>query len=174
MNAAHLHLILNHLPIFLVLSGIGLLAYGILKNSKPFTRLSLYVIIASAIFTFATMQTGENAEDIVEEIPAVEHDIIEHHEEAAETASIIVYLVGLLALISLYSDYSNHSFKKIVQIATLVGALTAAGFLIHTAYEGGEIRHPEAYGSIDVSIEEAETKLIYNYGSMLIGVDNTI
>lgn len=147
MNATHLHLILNHLPIFLVLFSSGLLAYGIIKNEKTFTRLSLSLIIIASILTYATVQTGENAEDLVEDIASVDHDDIEHHEEAGETASKIVYVLGVFAIIGLYSEYSNKSFKKPVHIVTLILALVAGGFLIHTAYEGGMIRHPEAYSN---------------------------
>jgi len=147
MNPAHLHLIINHLPIFLVLFSSGLLAYGVLKDAKTFTRLSLTLIIIASVLTYVTVESGENAEDLVEDIASVDHDTIEHHEEAGETASKIVYVLGVFAIIGLYSEYSNKSFKKPVHIVTLIIALVAGGFLIHTAYEGGMIRHPEAYSS---------------------------
>jgi len=62
-----------------------------------------------------------------------------------------VYVLGIFAIIGLYSEYSNKSFKKPVHIVTLILALVAGGFLIHTAYEGGKIRHPEAHSNAAVN-----------------------
>ena len=145
MNAAHLHLIVNHLPIFTTLIGIVILAWGMIKKSDSIRNIAFVLFLFGAIGSYVALETGESAEDIVEEVAAVSHDAIHDHEEAAEISLWFAMLMGFLSVGALASKKLNLRYETGLHIAILLTALLTAGVLMYVAYEGGKIRHPEAY-----------------------------
>ena len=61
-NAAHWHLLVNHLPIVGGMFGILILLWGIIRKNNLFVNLSLIVFVACAVFSIIASQTGESAE----------------------------------------------------------------------------------------------------------------
>jgi uncharacterized membrane protein len=145
MNAAHLHLIINHLPIFTTLIGIFILAWGMIKDKTSIRNIAFVLFIAGAVGSYVAMETGEAAEDIVEEVAAVSHDTLHDHEEAAELSMWFAVLMGFLSVGALASKRLNLRFETGLNVAILLTALLTAGTLMYVAYKGGQIRHPEAY-----------------------------
>ncbi len=93
MNATHLHLLLNHLPVLGTLFGLGLLLFGIWRKSTELKKTSLGVLVLVALAAVPVYLTGEPAGDAVESLPGVSKPIMEQHEEAAGFA-----FTGSLAL----------------------------------------------------------------------------
>ena len=89
------------------------------------------------------MNTGEGAEELVEDMPGIGWKIIHEHEEIAEKFAIIMYVTGFLGLLSLYTSIKNHNLAKIFSFITLALALLAAVFAKSVGTSGGEIRHTE-------------------------------
>ena len=83
MNAAQIHLALNHAPLFLSIIGGGILILGMIKKNESFKNLSLYFLIAAALFTVSVFLTGEGTEELVEKLPGVNETAIEEHEYMA-------------------------------------------------------------------------------------------
>ncbi len=143
MNQAHLHLIVNHLPIVFPVVGIIVLLDGLLIKSEIVKRTSFYIFIIGSVCTFAAGATGEGAEEVVENIAGVTEALIHRHEEAAEIFSLISYALGLLSLVAFIVNYKKMALSKLlswvvvfVAIATIIlGALAGSS--------GGEIRHTE-------------------------------
>jgi len=52
MNAAQIHLALNHAPLFLSVIGGGILLAGLFRKNDSYISLALYFLIAAALFTF--------------------------------------------------------------------------------------------------------------------------
>ena len=71
MNSAQIHLALNHVPLFLSILGAAILILGIIKKNESFKNLSLYLLVAAAIFTAPVFLTGEGTEELVERLPGV-------------------------------------------------------------------------------------------------------
>lgn len=146
MNNAHLHLIINHLPIFSILFGIVILTWGLWKKQDAIQKIALVLFILGGIGSYIALGTGESAEDIVEEYsPAISHDAIHDHEEAAEIALWFSVITGGLALLSLFFGSFDPRFQQTLTVILLLAAIAAFASLAYTAYEGGKIRHPEAY-----------------------------
>jgi uncharacterized membrane protein len=145
MNAAHLHLIVNHIPIFTTLIGIFVLGWGMYKKEISIRNIAFVLFIIGAVSSFAAMETGESAEDIVEELAAVSHDAIHDHEEAAELSLWFAVVMGLLSMGALAARKLKLRFETGLNVAILITALITLGVLAYTGYKGGEIRHPEAY-----------------------------
>lgn len=98
MNPAHLHIILNHIPVIGVPFGAVLLMYGYVRRSTEIKRASLLVFVFMALITIPTFLSGKAAEDMVEHLPGVTESTIESHEEAATIALIATAMLGVLAL----------------------------------------------------------------------------
>lgn len=151
MNDAFLHLIINHVPIFSTLFGLFILGWGILKKSTSIKNIAMVLFILGAISSYIAVETGEGAEDIVEDyVTTVSHDVIHDHEEAAEVAMWFSIVTGVLALGGLFTVNYGLRFHNALMGVLLVAAIAAVGTLIYTAYEGGKIRHPEAHGTVQV------------------------
>ena len=145
MNPAHLHLIINHVPIFTTVIGVFILLWGMYKSNSSVRNIAFILFIIGAIGSYAAIQTGESAEEVVEEIASVSHDAIHDHEEAAEVALWFAVVMGLLSIAALAAKKLNLRFETGLHIVILLTALITAGILMYVAYEGGEIMHQEAY-----------------------------
>lgn len=143
MNGAHLHLLVNHLPIVFPIVGIIVLLTGLISKSEAVKRAAYLIFTIGAVSAFAAMATGEGAEEIVEKINGVSESYIETHEESAETFAIVSYILGLLSLLGLWASFKQKSFSNILNIVTLVFAFVVLFFAKDTGTTGGEIRHTE-------------------------------
>lgn len=144
MNGAHLHLLLNHVPIFSTLFGIGIIAWGILKKSTQVRKLGTVLLIIGAVMSYVALETGEVAEDELEETSiSVSHERIHEHEEAAEIAFWFSIVMGGLAIVSLISTNMNTRFQSTLNGVLFIAAILTLLSLIYAAYEGGKIRHNE-------------------------------
>ena len=142
MNDAHLHMVVNHFPIIGTLFGLGILFVGFLKKNNSIQQTGLVVLIIAALFAFLAMNTGEGAEEIVEDL-GISHQIIHEHEELAEKFIWVSNFMGLAALLSLWMLFKNNKKSKMMVIITLILALSCAIFGKFVGTSGGEIRHTE-------------------------------
>lgn len=155
MNAAELHLALNHLPIVGVVFGLLLLAYGKVRASDPVVRAALWSLALVGALAVGVYFTGEPAEHVVEGLARVSESQIDPHEEAALWGAIGG---GVLALVSLFGLY-RHRTEPVSRghtSLTLVVALILAGVLSWIAYLGGRINHPELRSGFTVPAEHEE------------------
>jgi uncharacterized membrane protein len=143
MNDAHLHLVLNHLPIITPILGLLVMIAGFIFRSEVIKRTAFGLFFLGAILTLPAFITGEGAEEVIENLSGVEEKFIEIHEETAETFEFLSYGLGLLSLVGLWASWKNKSFSKILTILVLVFAFVVLYFGKETGTTGGEIRHPE-------------------------------
>lgn len=154
MNAAHFHLIVNHLPLFAALFGGIILAFGLLLKQQALTKAGLALAVLTGIGAFVAVQSGERAEEIAEEVAGVVESTIHEHEEAAEVALFASVLLGILALAALAVPERHAAVKRAATTGTLVFTLVAFGLIGRAANLGGFIRHTEiSEGSSEVSAE---------------------
>lgn len=156
MNAAHIHLVVNHLPLFAVLIGGGLLAFGMVANQTALTRAAFVLGVVAAIGAVVSVQSGERAEDIVEEYAGVSEDAIHDHEEAAEGAQWAVVALGLVSLLGLVAPKSSARVRSAAEWAALALSVVSIALLARAANLGGLIRHPEIRTSAVEASMDAE------------------
>ncbi len=143
MNEAHLHLMINHFPIVgLFLATLVLFAGFLLKN-KTMRQTALGIFIFNAFTAIGSYLTGEGAEEILEKLSGINHELIHSHEEAAEFFLIFSILTGLMALVVLYMEWKGLRFLRhaYIVLILLIGASIYAA--VETGNIGGQIRHPE-------------------------------
>ncbi|MFM8840119.1 MAG: hypothetical protein ACKOFB_03365 [bacterium] len=143
MNDAHIHLLVNHLPIILPMIAIIARITAFFLDSDALKRFAMIILILSGIFAFASMQSGEKAEEMLESTVFFTESYIEAHEEAAETYAIFTYVIAVMAIISLWADFTKKSFAMILSEITLGLCIVSMYFAQKTGTTGGEIRHEE-------------------------------
>lgn len=142
MNEAHLHLLLNHVPVIGAV-GIVLLAFvAWMRKSSELLRTTLLFAAGNAAVALVVYLTGDGAEDIVRRLPDVSRAMIERHENAALMATIAASALGLAALAALLV-YRTRTLPTWFARATLVAAFVPVALMGWAANLGGQIRHTE-------------------------------
>ncbi|MGB7291769.1 MAG: hypothetical protein WBD99_06340 [Thermodesulfobacteriota bacterium] len=158
MSWAHIHLILNHIPLIGVGFTILLFIIALIRNSKELINVSLIFTIIVALWTIPVYLTGEPAEEIVEELPGISENLIEQHEEMSEKAYIFLEVVGALALMTLIVKRHSQKLGGWLMSLTLIGLIVGGGMVAWTANLGGRINHPEvrsnAFNNQSISTQE--------------------
>ena len=142
MNPAQVHLALNHFPIIGLLIVLIFYSYGLFSKSDAIQRISLVIMIFLALVSLPVYFSGEGAEEIVEEVSSVSHDLIHEHEEAGETAFMIMEALGLLSLVALIL-MQRKKLTPVVRYLVLMVGLVALLMMGRAGSLGGEIMHPE-------------------------------
>lgn len=143
MNAAHLHLLSNHVPILGAFFGIVVLIIGMLRQSPPTLAAAYWVFLLSAVGGLAAYFSGEGAEHLVENLPGVSNNIIEAHEEVAKFTLISYIILAVLSLFGLLKSKNHYDRIKMLAIITLVVAIASISIGAYTGLLGGQIRHTE-------------------------------
>lgn len=143
MNLAHLHLLLNHLPVVGTILGLGLLIFAIWRRSNDLKRAALGVLVISALTAIPTYLTGEPAEGAVKELIGNPKQYIEPHEEVAGIALGGILVLGVTALVALIWFRGERSVPSWFVVIALIGSLVVTGLLGWTANLGGQIHHSE-------------------------------
>lgn len=141
MSGAHIHLLMTHIPVIGIVFGTVILAYAWMRRRDEAMQIAMVTFVASAIAAGIVYLTGEAAEEVVEGMAGVSHDIIERHEDAAVVALIAAIGVGGISAVGLW--LSRRSVPRWFGAMTLVLALGASGVMAWTANLGGQINHPE-------------------------------
>ncbi len=143
MNPTHLHLLLNHFPIFGSLIGMALLACGMYSKNHQVKLLGIFLLVIMALAAIPVFLTGEPAEHAVKNIADISKPMIEEHEEAAELAFWLMEVTGMLALISFFLMHRQSNYAKHALAAALLFSAITFGTMANTGYLGGQIHHSE-------------------------------
>lgn len=142
MDAVHVHLLLNHVPILGAVAALALLAAARWRSNDSFARAGLWTLVVVGAVAVAVYLSGEGAEETVERLPGVTEALIESHEEAAVWTLIAGLVAGVAALGALFGYRVGRIPRPVITLAALLAlAVSAVGGW--TAYRGGQIRHTE-------------------------------
>lgn len=151
MEPTHVHLLINHYPIFATFIGFAILLFGLIKNNQT-ARVIAYVIFVSAAFvSFLAFQSGEGAEDIIEKLLPELEKYIEAHEEAAEIALWFAIGLGLLSAIAIYTTIKQKLIEKKIGLTILVASVISIAFFAYVGSLGGKIVHAELRGNSTIT-----------------------
>jgi NADH:ubiquinone oxidoreductase subunit 5 (subunit L)/multisubunit Na+/H+ antiporter MnhA subunit len=142
MNIPHLHLILNHLPIFGIPVATLFLAHALISKNQNQKRMSLFVLIGLGLSVLPVYFTGEPVEHFLEKFVSVSESAIEPHEDAALIAMILTLLTTFASTLGIFlknKEANSGLFSK----SALVFAIAATISLAYTGFLGGKIRHTE-------------------------------
>lgn len=142
MNYAHLHLILNHVPIMGALFGLGLLLVSLTGKNADLRRASYIIFAGVALLAIPVFLSGFAAQAMLQG-PNISDDLVRRHESSALLSIWWIEITGALALIGLWQSQSKQGIPRGNVIAVLVFSLMTAGLVARTSNTGGDIRHPE-------------------------------
>lgn len=146
MNWAHVHLMINHVPVIGLLGAVLLLIYALARKSEEVKMVSFGLFVLIALMTFAVYFTGEAAQKVVKDLPGVTEADIGRHEEIAGLALTSMEVLGVAALIGLILLRRSGAIPKWIVVVVLVLSLITAAIVGFTANLGGQIRHTEIRG----------------------------
>ena len=143
MNWAHIHLLLNHVPVLGTVFGLSLLAYAMVRRSDFLKRAALNVFVAVALVALPVYFTGEPAEEVVEDTAGISKGTIDAHEDSALISLLGVEMLGVVALAGLVFSRRGRAVSPTITGVALVTSVATAIAMAWTANLGGRIRHPE-------------------------------
>ncbi len=143
INWAHVHLMINHIPVIGIPGATLLLLYALVRRSDEMKMVTFGIIVLLAILTIGVYLTGQEAEDIVKKLPGVTETAIGRHEEVADLSLLLIEGLGVLALVGLFFKRRSRSVPTWLVSLVFVLSLITALIVGYTANLGGEIRHSE-------------------------------
>ena len=144
MDLAHLHLVLNHVPVTAAVFGFVVLGLGILFRSAHVRNVGLGLLVVSALTAIPVYLTGESAEEVVEGIQGASESFIDKHQSAAEVSlglAMVSGAIALAAMIPLRMAYAR--FRGFLVTGALLASVLTCASMAWTANLGGQIRHTE-------------------------------
>ncbi|HET6765528.1 MAG TPA: hypothetical protein VFH27_17735 [Longimicrobiaceae bacterium] len=142
MTAAHLHLLVNHVPILGAAFALALLAASLLWAPDVLRRTALVTLVVVGAAAFVADRTGEPAEDAVRGLPGITRATIHEHEEMAEKSWLAAGVLGLVSIVVLVR-WRRTPIPAPVGVGMLAGTAVVAGMMAYTGLLGGRIRHTE-------------------------------
>jgi hypothetical protein len=136
-NAMHLHLMLNHAPLFGELFAVGLFLIAAVARSRTLLRTALGVVLITALASIPVFFSGHAAADKIGKVEGIDQEAIDPHEEAAHQFLFVAEAAGLAAVVALIRP--GRATVGVAVVLTLV-SLGLAGW---TAEKGGLIHHNE-------------------------------
>lgn len=140
---AHLHLLLNHLPIIIVGLGLVLLILATWRGDDHLARVAFAFFATAAASALPVYLTGEGAEEAVDKLPGVSEALIEQHQEIALIAALVAGALGVFSLWSLWRYRRPAGLPPAIMRVAIAGALAATALMTYTGFIGGQIRHTE-------------------------------
>src|SRR6266576_2047041 len=105
MSFVHIHLAINHSPLYATLFAFFLLLIGMMIRNRNIATAGLIVTIVAALCAIAAFMTGDHAADIIKNSPpiaGVETKMIGPHDDAAGWFMTASCITGGLAIIVLF------------------------------------------------------------------------
>ena len=143
MNAAEVHLVLNHLPSIIPLVGIPVLIAGLIKRSEPVQKAGLWILLMGGLSVIPTYLSGDPAEDVLKKFYNFSLDLVNEHEEAALFGLISMLIAAAISALILILFRLKKKVAKPLWAAMIFLSLWSLSVLLRTSYLGGLIRHEE-------------------------------
>ncbi len=160
MNAAHIHLVLNHFPIIGMIFSVVLVLTGRARRNPELARAGVMTMVITALIAIAVYLTGEPAEEIVEHLAGRSEDIIELHETAGLVSLISLEVLGAFSFLGLIAYRRPSVMPNGFLLTLLLLGLAVGTWVGWTSHLGGQISHEE-------------TRPDFNAPSVTIGEDDS-
>jgi uncharacterized membrane protein len=151
MNYAHLHLLLNHVPVIGSIVGLGLFLVSFFGKNEDLRRSSYIIFAAVALFALMTFFSGFGAEQMIKG-PGVSDALIDRHKGSALLSIWFMEITGALCLIGLWRAQTTGQPSRRNVTAVLIFSVLTVILMARTGNTGGDIRHPELRPSSEAAL----------------------
>lgn len=157
-NAAHQHLLVNHLPVFAPALALPILVLAmLLRKERGLLLAGVLLLVLGAAGGWASIKTGEDAHSFVEDAQTagkswtddVDDAAIAEHESRAGTATWIATGAAVIGLVLLFAAHVRPAENPLPRIwigLLVVAAAFATAGMGYVANAGGVIVHREIRG----------------------------
>ncbi|HEY5004634.1 MAG TPA: hypothetical protein VII61_15835 [Ktedonobacteraceae bacterium] len=142
-TVAHLHLLLNHIPILGPIFVTILFVVALFYRNVFLQKVSLWFLVGIALFTAATYLTGDKAVLAVQGLPGISQEMIRSHELFAKYGLGSMFVTGAIALGGALFYSRKPSIPRPFLTAILVILLLNCCLFAYIGFLGGQIHHPE-------------------------------
>jgi hypothetical protein len=143
MNAAFVHLTVNHIPVIGIPVGTLLLVWGLARRSQDLSRAALVIWIGVVLCSFVAWKSGGSAGHLIRGWPGIERRTVHEHAEAADWAVRSATVLGILSLVGLWLTRNSKAVPKAMSALLILGGFGLSGWFAYVSHLGGLIRHPE-------------------------------
>jgi hypothetical protein len=143
MGLAHLHLILNHVPVIGTVVALGVLLLALIRRSPDLRRAALEIFVVIGLLTLPVYLSGVGAQREIADLPGVAIAAMRAHHDAALLGAIFMLFTGVAAWIGLWQTRRLTRPTPGVFGAVLLLAVVTLALIGLAANLGGQIRHPE-------------------------------
>lgn len=142
-NWAHMHLILNHIPVIVMPLATILLAIAIWRQNASIALTADWLFASTSVIAGLVYGSGFFAEDYVVQQSIANHDVISPHHDAALYALLASIIVGLWSGAMILRRRVHHELSDNLQKVSVAAGFAATMLLAWTANAGGKILHTE-------------------------------
>jgi hypothetical protein len=151
VNDAHLHLLLNHIPVVGMLWA-GLLLVGAwIARSQAVIRAALASLILVGLTAIPAYLSGEDAIGDLVKLKDISSASISAHAAAADKALAFSIITACAAAFGLLLSLKHKPLPRFFLPVLLALVASSITILFWTAQLGGEIHHPEIRGDFPTS-----------------------
>jgi len=144
MNAAVMHLAVNHVPLVALIIAGALLVAALLRRSASLLGAAIWITIAAGVVAIVALQSGEAAEHLLEHVPGINTAAIEQHEEQGKLAAFAaIFCAGIGIGILLGTRWWGTRFQRSASVVLLLALIGATILIASAAHAGGYIRHAD-------------------------------
>jgi hypothetical protein len=150
MDAAYLHLLVNHFPIILSIMGVAASVVALLVHRRGAWLYAAASLTIAGAVAYPVMLTGHAAEDVMKHKWYVTKESIQHHEDAADIATWVLVATGVVNAFAWWriaragrGDAAAMDVlpARVLQGLVLVTGLAGLGTVSYAALQGGKIVH---------------------------------
>jgi uncharacterized membrane protein len=143
LNAAHLHLLLNHFPTVGLLVVFGLFVGSVIYRHEDLKRTSFAMFFGLALISIPAFMTGSGAQQALQTRTDVSAAAIANHEDAAMWGFVLIEITGCMAWFALWQY--RRSLRPVAWATPAILLCGVLSFVVmaKAAELGGDIRHPE-------------------------------
>jgi hypothetical protein len=146
-SAVHIHLAINHSPLFGELFALCLVIFGLIRKRREFVTAGFVVCIIAALCGIATDLTGDGAADFVSHanppLAGVDKTLIKQHDLAASWFVGSSCVTGFLAMVVLFIGHRRGVRPRWMEIVMAIFIAHSLSVAATTALLGGRIHHEE-------------------------------
>ena len=147
LSAVHVHLAINHSPLYGELFALCLVLFGLIKARREFVTAGLIVSIIASLCGILADTTGDGAARFISHanppLAGVDKTLIKEHDLAASFFVGSSCITAFLAIVVLFIGHRRGArprWMEVVMAIFIAWSLSVAG---RTALLGGRIHHEE-------------------------------
>jgi uncharacterized membrane protein len=145
-----LHPALVHFPIVLLIVGAIAAVVSVFTNKWNVRKWTALLLIMGGLGAVAATWSGDQAKETIGEVPGAVEQVLDRHEELAETARNFAIVAGILGFVSCFVNLRG-ALRHVPTVATAVVSLICVYYIVQTAHLGGKMVYQHGVGTMSTA-----------------------